>query len=275
MQIKHFYRLKQGDIVSLFREFLEDDLFRRYPELVGNVSVIITGSIPSGHYDQYSDIDTEFFYTQEGDRKKMNAFVKEYKASLRQRKLPIQFHPAKTFREVKKEHLTGWGHDDSLREYSSALSVIDPQDRFQKLQQQIKWYPKDVLQEKINWLFAEAVFSYYDRYVVALKRGNAHYAEAVKLHILKLLGNALLMTAHTFPVFEKHLYFEIRELGDRKLLFFFDEMIAGRSSTTQNNVVRKFLNVVERRLIIDGWIQKKPKGYWILLRPKYKVELVS
>lgn len=275
MKIKDFYKYQPAEIVSCFRDFLEGDLLRRYPNLEGKISVVITGSIPSGHYDKYSDIDTEFFYTQEGDRKKMNALVKAYKISLRQKKLPIQFHPAKTFREVQKQHLDGWDHDDALREYSTALIVIDPQNRFKNLQAQIKWYPKNVLTEKINWLFAEAVFHYHDHYVVAYKRGDYFYAESVKLRIIKLLGNALLLSAHTFPVFDKHLYVAIRALADRKLLALLDEIITGRPTSRESKGVGKLLNVVEGRLIKDGWIKKKPKDYWILLRPKYKVEMVS
>mgnify|MGYP001603960036 FL=1 len=258
MKIQDFYNSRQDEIILLFREFLESDMFRCYPVLKGKTSFVITGSIPSNHYDQYSDIDAEFFYTQEKEREEMNRIVKEYKTSLRERNIPIQFHPAKTFKEVKKEHLTGWNNDDALREYSTALIVLDPQSRFRKLQAQVKFYPWNVLKEKINWLFAEAVFHYHDRYLVALMRGNDLFAEAVKLRIMKLLGNAMLMAAQKFPAFDKHLYAEIRELGDRKLLTTIDQIMT-KPVRGSSELVERLLKIVESKLIKEGWIKKQDK----------------
>ncbi len=247
-------------------------MFSRYPELRERISVIITGSVPSGHYDQHSDIDTEFFYVSEKDRTKMNALVKDYKKSLNERKIPVQFHPAKTFGELKKEHLAGWEHDDSLREYSMALVVVDPGSRFKKIQSTIKWYPKDVLREKIDWLFAEAVFHFEDRLKIAVKRRNNLYAQSVRSHIIKLLGNALLLCEGRWSVFEKHLATELLAGKER---VFCQKVGAALFETRLEDIektVGDILRYTEKRLMKAGWIQKKSSEYWHGLRPKYKVE---
>ena len=275
MDIKHFYRFSKTQIVDQFRDFVENDMFSRYPMLRGKISLIITGSVPSSHYDEYSDIDTEFFYTNEKVRQKMNAVVKEYKVSLRERKIPVQFHPAKTFTELKKEHLEGWEHDDALREFSMALVVLDAGNRYEKIRSAIKWYPKDVLQEKLQWLFAEAVFNFEDRFVIAVKRHSNLYAQSVSSHIIKLLGNALLMIEDHYPVFEKHLYAELTAFGEKDFCKMIDTLLLITDLNEMQRQLGTLISTVEERLIKDGWIKKETKEHWILLRPKYQVEHCS
>lgn len=272
MKIENFYKLPQPEIVKYFREFIEGDMFGRYPELRGRISLIITGSVPSGHYDEYSDIDTEFFYSSEKDREKMNVIVREYKKTLQDRHLPIQFHPAKTFTELKREHLTGWEHDDALREYSIALVVIDPGQRFTKIQSTIKWYPKAILREKINWLVAEAVFHLEDRFKTAVKRKNRLYAYSVRSHIVKLLGNAVLLSEGRWSVFEKHLFTELVSAKERNFCKKVDDVLKQTSLGDMEKSLGLLLAYTQNRLVKAGWIRKEPKDYWMALRPKYRVE---
>jgi len=272
MDLKHFYKLSQKEIVNRFREFIEADMFVRYPFLKNKISLIITGSIPAGHYDEYSDFDTEFFYSNEKDRQKINTLVKEYKVTLRERKIPVQFHPAKTFIELKKEHLAGWNNDDALREYSMALIVLDAEKRFQKIQAGIKWYPRDVLQEKIQWLFSEAIFNFEDRLVVAAKRNNNLYLHSVRSLIVKLLGNTLLMAGGHYPVYEKHLYTELKDFGEKIFCQKVDCLLVTTNIVEMKNKLRDIISLVEKRLIKNKWIKKETKEHWMLLRPKYKVE---
>jgi hypothetical protein len=272
MNIKYFYEKSQEEIVELFRDFIVSDMFERYPKLKDKISLIITGSVPSNHYDQYSDIDCEFFYVEESDREAMNAIVKEYKKSIHERKLPIQFHPAKTFEELRQEHLNGWENDDALREYSIALVVLDPEDRYKKIASTIQWYPEDVLNEKINWLFAESIFHFEDRFVTAAKRGNALYAYSVRLHIIKLLGNALLMTGGHWPVFEKHLSTELNAYGENGFCLAVSDLLVTTDLGEMQMKLKKIIALVEDRLLRDGRIEKRTSEQWILLRPKYQVE---
>ncbi|HLD20703.1 MAG TPA: nucleotidyltransferase domain-containing protein [Patescibacteria group bacterium] len=272
MTIQQFYKQTQPEIVDLFRSFLEDDMFTRYPQLRGKISVVITGSVPSGHYDEYSDIDTEFFYSNEKDRTAMNSLVKEYKKSLLAKKIPVQFHPAKTFVELKKEHLAGWEHDDSLREYSMALVVLDPGNRFKKIQSTIAWYPKDILREKIQWLFAEAVFHFEDRFKIAVKRDTRLYSHSVEVHIIKLLGNAILLSQGKYSVFEKHLLTELSTAKEKVFCQKVESLLGEVKLDSMEKGLKDLLSYTEKRLNKAGWIQKKPIGHWITLRPKYRVE---
>ncbi|MFH1253708.1 MAG: nucleotidyltransferase domain-containing protein [Candidatus Uhrbacteria bacterium] len=275
MDLKHFYKFSQKEIIKGFREFIETDMFSHYPFLKNKISLIITGSVPSGHYDEYSDIDTEFFYSNEKDREKINAVVREYKATLRERNIPVQFHPAKTFVELKKEHLTGWNNDDALREYSLALIVLDAGNRYQKIQSAIKWYPKDVLREKLQWLFAETIFNFEDRFTVAVKRRNNLYLHSVRSLIIKLLGNVLLMTGGHYPVYEKHLYTELKTFDEKSFCQKVDGLFIITDMVEMQKKLGDLILSVEKRLIKDGWIKKETKEYWMILRPKYRVEHCS
>lgn len=275
MDLKNFYKFSQKEIADQFREFVEIDMFSRYPVLKNKISLIVTGSVPSGHYDEYSDIDTEFFYPNEKDREKINVIVKEYKTTLKERNIPVQFHPAKTFMELKKEHLAGWNNDDALREYSIALIVLDLHKSFEKIQSKIKWYPKDVLREKLQWLFSEAVFNFEDRFVTAIKRHNNLYTQSVRSTIIRLLGNALLMTNGHYPVYEKHLYTELKAFGEKDFCKKVDGLLLTTNTVEMYKKLQVLILLIEKRLTKDGWIKKETKEYWMTLRPKYRVEHCS
>lgn len=147
--MESFYKHSPEEIVDLFREFIEKDWLSHHPEFKEKVSLVITGSVPSNHYDQFSDIDCDILFEDESDRAVIKDAVKKYKVSLRERKLPIQLHTPMMLSELQNS-LSSWDHDSALREHAGALIVLDPHDRYKAIQSQIKRYPKDVFQEKIQ-----------------------------------------------------------------------------------------------------------------------------
>lgn len=275
MEIKFFYKYSQDEIVKEVRAFFEEDFFGFHPELRGRVSIVITGSLPTGHYDEYSDIDCDFFCNDEKDKESIKALIKEYKGSIRDRGIPIQIHSPMTFAELKNNHLTGWENDSSLREYSRAIIVTDVDNQFKDIQEGIKKYPTDVLKEKIQWLFAESIFSFEERFVIAVKRNNSLYAHSVRCHILKLLGNALLMSEDRFPVFEKHLYTELFAANEKTFCEYISSVLAISDLKEMEDSLVLIISFVEDRLLQKEWIEKQPKDYWVYLRPKYQVQHCS
>ena len=101
------------------------------------------------------------------------------------------------------------------------------------------------------------------------------YAQATKLQIIKMLGNALLLRAHVFPAFDKHLFSELQQIGEQSFIALIDQTVSSSAPQDCQKFVEKMIRVVETRLLRDGWIKKEPKPYWIQLRLKYKVEIIS
>ncbi len=271
MNVKEFYKHSSKEIVDLFRDFIEKDCFSQYPELKDKLSFVLTGSVPSNHYDRYSDIDCDLLFENESDRVMIKEAVKKYKMSLREQKLPIQLHSPMTFSELENS-LTNWNHDSALREHSAALVVLDPRDRYKTVQSQIKWYPREVLQEKIQWLFAESVFSFEDRLVVAVERENDLYVRSLSLQIVKLLANALIMINDRYPVFEKHIYSNLRDLGENEFCAQIDLLLNMTETHEIQKSIADIIDTIEQRLIKTGFIEKQPKEHWIQLRPRFQVE---
>lgn len=276
MQIKQFYQHSQTEVLDLLRDFIESEFFAQHPEYRSKLSLIITGSVSLGQYDRYSDMDVEFAFAEEKDRIALDVLVKTYKKSLKKREIPIQFHPSKTFDEIREHHVSGWKNDDSLREYATALIVFDPQGLFFALQQKIKWYPRDVYKEKLCWLYAEAVFTFVDRFAIAKKRADVYYAEAMKLHVIRLLGNAILMLQKEYPSFDKHLHKRLSTLkSEVKFVRLFDQALISHDMTKTEKALKQLLSLVEAKLIAKKIVSKKDQQYWIDLRPKYQVEIIS
>ncbi len=276
MSFQKFYRWNQKEIVTQLADFFETDFFAKHSHYRGKLSLILTGSIPLGDYDQYSDLDAEFCFQHEADRAELKKIVKTYKQSLKKRNIPIQLHPSKTFTEIREHQIRGWTNDDAIREYASALIVIDPDDRYALLQKEIKWYPKDVYKEKMHWLFAEAVFTYADRFLIAKKRGDLYYMEAMKIHLMRLLGNAMLMLHKDYPSFDKHLYSRLMKLPqETTFVRVFDRLLQTSEPSKMDKISRQLLNIVEKKMITAKLTTKRDQRYWIDLRPKYQVEILS
>lgn len=62
---KNFHNRNQLEITDLVKRFVQEDFFVSHPELQNLVSILITGSVASGFYDNKSDIDlTIVFYNK-------------------------------------------------------------------------------------------------------------------------------------------------------------------------------------------------------------------
>lgn len=275
MNINTFYTKSQTEIVELLRDFIKQDFFLKYPQYADKLSLIITGSVALGVYDRYSDMDVEFCFEDEKDREELAKIVKAYKQSLKKRKISIQFHPSKTFEEIRVHQVSDWNKDDALREYATALVVRDPSGSYATLQKKIAWYPKDVYKEKMQWLFAEVVFTYADRWKIANQRKNVYYAEAMKIQVMRLLGNALLMLNKQYPSFDKHLRARLQTCASKKFLQIFDRLLEQKSGKGVDSMLKQLLSLVETELIQKKLAPKKDQLYWMDLRPKFRVEILS
>lgn len=269
---KEFYKQDKSTIVSLIKNFLTDTLFADNPDFAANILTVISGSIASGHYDQYSDIDLDFYCNDEADVEQYKDIISQFKKSISMQKdLPIQIHRLKSLAAIEKE-LTNYENDNALREIACSLIVTDPDGNFSALQQRFKWYPDDVARQKLQWLYAQLVFEYEEHFKIAVERNDAYYLEVAKLSILRLAGNVFLLANKQWPAFDKHLVASLRDADiDADLTSLFNKALAENENVT--SIVSELVVAIERYLISGGYIPKESIKYWIDLRPTYSVSL--
>ena len=269
-----FYLKQPKQIAKVVNSFFEKDFFVKYPELKSKISIIIVGSIATANYDKHSDIDLDVLFSNEKDFDGLLTKIKQYKRELRDKNVPIQIHRPRTYKEIDSA-LKSWGKDGMLREYSQSVIVTDPKNRFKAIQSKYKWYPKDIFDEKLLWLFAEMIFEYEERYLIAVRRKDTYFGEVVKMKVLKYLMTILLMTNKKYPAFDKHLYQDIKKIKTlpKGFLQVVEKIIKSHSLSQNEKNLSHAIKLVESHLIKNKYIKNESRQYWIDLRPKHKVEM--
>lgn len=269
-----FYLKTQKQIIKMVSDLFENDFLKKYPYFKNKISVIIVGSVANSSYDKYSDIDLDVLFEKVDDFDKLLSCIKEYKKELRKDNIPIQIHIPKTY-AAANEQLMNWEKDGMLREYSKALIVLDPKDRFKKMQKIYRWYPKEIFKEKLLWLFAEIIFEYEERYLIAIKRKDDYFGEVIKLKILKYLFTILLMVNKKYPAFDKHLMNDIKNIKNLPVGFLkmSQKILKSHNLLKNDKYLKEIIAMVESLLINSKFIKRENKQYWISLRPKHVVEM--
>ncbi len=275
---ENFHKKNREEIKELITQFLEQDFFITFPQLQEEISVVITGSVASGFQDKNSDLDFTLFFQSKELLEKYGPFiVNEFKGEKGEaKKYPLELHGGnlRLFENIESE-LNLWEKDWMLREVADAIIVHDPLNNFIKLQQKYSWYPAEVFEEKINWLFAESTFLIFDRYKIGMERNSLYYTEKIKLKILGLFMTILIMHNHKYPKSEKHLERDVEVFGNismeiKKLT---GSILLERKSSEIFNLLCMLRKDIENILVDSKIIIKEDENYWFRLRPTYRVEL--
>lgn len=265
-----FYELDQAEIVALVKEYLSRTLLATNPELQSEISVAISGSVALGYYDAHSDIDLDFYCDEPGQVDKFKDKIAAFKLAVDSDKSsPLQVHRLKDL-ETKKNELSGWTRDHALRELSRSLLVTDPNGKLANLQQQFDRYPDDILHEKVQWLFAQLIFEYEERFKISAERSDDYFSAVVKLNIVRLAGNLLLITNKQWISFDKHLIVTLKKSGCEQHIV---DLICRAVRTTDNADIVLLVNSLEAYLVSENFIDKKSVQYWVKLRPRHSVEI--
>lgn len=269
----NFYKQSVQDIAKLVKKYLEENLLSSNIELKQAITVTISGSIASGHYDQYSDIDLDLYCQSDAAVDRFKETVSDFKESISNKgDIPIQVHRLKSLTKVK-EVLTKYNDDNMLREVAQSIIIIDPQGEFTTLQSKFDWYPEDVAKEKLRWLYAQLVFEYEEHFKVAADRDDAYYLQVSKLNVLRLAGNAFLLVNKKWPAFDKHLFASLKDVDcDETLLKLLESTLTTDISDIKCNV-KELVRSIEAYLVGRDLIPQEPTRYWIDLRPTYSVSL--
>ncbi len=270
--IEKFYDLNKKEIVALLQNFMEKDFYPRFPELKNNISIVATGSVATENYDKYSDVDLAIIFQSPEEAEKYLPKIKEYKKHIREIKEPIQVHRPTTYEEIKSELMT-WQQDNLLREYSQAVIVDDPNNKFFEIQQKFLYYPEEVYQEKIWWLFAETVFQIKERLEISVARKDIYFSQVVKMQIVRLFLNTLLLLNKKWPAFDKHLYQDVRKMTKQYDISIVEKLITEQEIENLLPLVNQIKAQLEKLLLEAGLIKHETEQYWIDLRPKYQIKL--
>jgi predicted nucleotidyltransferase len=257
---------------TIKQDFLQNNLFRHFPETKDKVSVALIGSISYGLYDDKSDIDISIIFPeslQTEYRDKLKSFKAEFKQYDRQ----IQIFYNTNFEQLQQ--LTSWQDDLKIREFAGGIILHDPNKVLTKIQRQISWYPTKIYKEKINWLFAEAVFELMDRYKTATKRKDVFYGSVSKLKFLQLIMTMMLMVNKNYPIYEKHLYRlqSKQKVLPKGYLSSLKRIMTEQDLAKSYVLMDKLLHTSEALLVAKRLIPKKDEPYWIDARPGSKVKL--
>lgn len=244
-----------------------------FPKWKNRISIVIEGSVAGGTYDAHSDIDLHLVVPARLKKTYSLDEVKAYKKHLRVLGEPVQIHAPTSYDEVQAK-LEDWTADYALRESVRALIVVDPEDAFKRIQKFFQWYPKLIFKEKLNWLFAEAIFRYEDRFKVASKRSDLFFGEVNKLEIMRLLLNAYLLANKQFPAFDKHLMNDISRLSPvpTKLLGQSQRLLQAQDLRDMDRLLVELFETVESYCVEKRLMKQRSRQEWIDLRPSYQVK---
>lgn len=274
---KNFYKKDRTDITNLVQTFVENDFFVHFPKLKHTVAILITGSVASGFYDSESDINVNIIFP---DQKSLKSNKKKILDRFRDQcfrslKKPIEIDPQNiTYFQKLKTELESWEHDWMLREFADAIIIRDPNSEIEKLKEKMVFYPKDVYQEKIESMFAEASYLLLNRYKTGMKRNDIYYTETVKFKILRILMAGLIMGNHQYPTPDRHLYHEISKIKKRaEIKKVIDQILRERNSRKAYTIMTQLWSTMEKELLKKKLIKKEDDLYWIGFRPKRHVEV--
>ncbi len=270
--ISELKNLTSKQIASEIRDNFLPKFFEFLPDIKNNCAVLITGSIGYQLYDNNSDIDISIILS-ESLKIKYNKALKDFKSELKNSDRQLQIFYNTTLEDIN--NLLNWGNDLKLREYSEAIIIHDANNRFRKLQKQFLWYPKNVALEKINWLFAETIFEFEDRFKISLKRGDLFYANVSKLVTLQLCMTYILLINKKYPIYDKHLYRIQKKLKTPKSYLNLIKRIVQEVDLMKSQaLLQKLIVILETELSKLKLIPRgKDTQYWIDLRPAYTVKL--
>lgn len=272
--LETFYERNREEVKDLILEFLNKDFYTTFPELKGVVIIIATGSVGSAKYDKYSDIDLKIIFPNREMISKYKDLFKEYKLHIRTIGEPIQLHTADVLVDIENK-LELWSDDHLLREMSRALVIEDPKGEFADLQKKYYFYPQEIKEEKLRWLYAELILQIEDRWKTAKIRNSLYFCETIKIQVIKLVSAVFMIHNNHFPSYDKHLYQDVVSLDN--LPEGFVKVVVTLLVEHEIDIVEGLLNdlriYAEEVLLQNDVIGKDSNDYWLSYRAKYRVTL--
>ena len=263
-----FESLNQKEIIEKVNDFLHEDFLNRFPEIKDLVALIIVGSVANNDYDKFSDVDINVLLPEAVDNK---PYI-EYKEELRRKGSQIELRFARNY-EVLEKYLN-WNDDFILGEYQSCVVLQDPTERFSKLIQNFQWYPKDIFQNKIDWLFHKIKYSIHHELKALIERSdtNQFFLLVIKNRLIRYFLTAVRLVNNKYPVCDKRLYTTTLSLctNDFGVLKLVDKLIQTSDRNEVNRIAIEVENKIENEFLTRGIITKQDLDTWLRYQTKNK-----
>lgn len=264
--------LNQKEIIEKVNDFLQTDFFNRFPEIKDTIALIIVGSVANNDYDKFSDVDINVLLPEDVDNK---PYI-EYKEELRKKGSQIELRFARNY-EVLEKYLN-WNDDFILGEYQNSIVLQDPTGRFNKLIQNFQWYPKDIFQNKIDWLFHEIKYSIHHELKSLIERSdsNQFFLLVIKNKLIRYFLTAVRLVNNKYPVHDKRLYTTTLNQcpSDFGILKSIEELIQTSDRNEVNRIAVEIENKIENELFTKGIIAKQDLDTWLRYQTKNKNKIL-
>lgn len=267
-----FSELSQKEIIDRTKDFLEKDFLTKFPQIKGQAALIIVGSVANDDYDKYSDVDVNVLLPEEID----NRPLIEYKEQLRKEGSKIELRFARNY-DILEKYLN-WNDDFILGEYQNCVILLDPTKRFAKLMKNFEWYPAEVYQNKLDWLYHEITYSVYKELEALLKRGddNQFYVLVIKNKLIKYFLTAIRFLNNKYPVHDKRLYTTTvkqcpKDFGIMKHI---DTLIQTNDKQEIYKTSEEVKTKLEKELITSNLLAKHDVEYWLRYQTKNKNKIL-
>ena len=262
----------QKDIIEKTKDFLQNDFFGKFPQIQNIAALIIVGSIANNDYDQYSDVDVNVLLPEEVDNKPLI----EYKEELRKGGSKIELRFARNY-EILEKYLN-WNDDFILGEYQNSIVLQDPTKRFTNLIKRFEWYPSEVFQNKLDWLFHEITYSVRQELESLLKRGDTSqfYVLVIKDKLIRYFLTTVRLANKKYPVHDKRLYTTTvkqcpNNLG---LLKYIDVLVTTDERQRVIETAEEARLVLENYLVSSNLLSKQDIEYWLKYQTKNKSKIL-
>lgn len=267
-----FSNLSQKEITDKTKDFLQSDFLSKFSQIQDKVALIIVGSIANNDYDECSDVDVNILLPEEIDNKPLI----EYKEELRKGGSRIELRFARNY-EILEKYLN-WNDDFILGEYQNCIVLQDPTKRFTKLMNKFEWYPVEVYQNKLDWLFHEITHSVHQELESLLKRGdtNQFYALVIKNKLIRYFLTAIRLLNKKYPVHDKRLYTTTVKqcTNDYGILKYIDSLILTSDRQEIFKTAEEARIALEDYLISSSLLTKQDLEYWLRYQTKNKNKIL-
>ncbi|HLD51108.1 hypothetical protein A3K34_01695 [candidate division WWE3 bacterium RIFOXYC1_FULL_40_10] len=267
-----FSELSQKEIIEKTKEFLRDNFLNKFPQIKDQVALIIVGSIASNDYDKYSDVDVNVLLPEEIDNKPLV----EYKEKLRKEGSKLELRFARNY-EVLEKYLN-WNDDFILGEYQNSIVLQDPTKRFTNLIKRFEWYPSEVFQNKLDWLFHEITYSVRQELESLLKRGDTSqfYVLVIKDKLIRYFLTAIRLLNNKYPVHDKRLYTTTVQQcpKDFGIVNHMDALIQTNDRQGIYKTSEEARTKLENELISSNLLIRQDIEYWLRYQTKNKNKIL-
>lgn len=267
-----FSELSQKEIIEKTKEFLQDDFLGKFPHIKDQVALIIVGSIANNDYDKYSDVDVNVLLPEDTDNK---PFI-EYKEKLKKHGSKIELRFARNY-EILEKYLN-WNDDFILGEYQNSIVIQDSTERFTNLMKKFDWYPTEVFQNKIDWLFHEITYSVRHELESLIKRGDANqfYVLVIKNKLTRYFLTAIRLLNNKYPVHDKRLYTTTLKQcpKDFGIVHYIDTLIQTNNRQEIYKTSEEARTKLENQLISSNLLGKQDIEYWLRYQTRNKNKIL-